>query len=444
MPNNVRSGFLLLSMMLSILACARGDEARGDTAAGMLESAAEVACPAGTDTTVRLPDGFCAVVFADSVMGGRHVAVAPNGDVFVQRMARRRGADSAAAKPGIMALRDGNGDGRADTTAVFGETNGTGIGLYKGWIYADDVSRIVRYPLAAGSLTSSGAAEVVVTGMPTGGHEARNFLIDSAGTMYVNIGSRTNSCQRQDRQNESPGVDPCVELETRAGIWRFQAERMGQRPSLRARFATGIRNGMGLAVNPADGKLYATQHGRDQLFQNWPKLFTAQQSANNPAEELQQLDQGDDFGWPYCFYSIEHGRRVLAPEYGGNGSDVGRCESKKAPAAVLPGHWAPMSLVFYTGNQFPPRYRGGAFIAMHGSWNRAPEAQAGYNVTFVPLVNGAFGDHEVFAGGFAGPNVQPSTAPHRPTGLAQSPDGALYLTDDRGGRIWKIVYAGAR
>jgi glucose/arabinose dehydrogenase len=442
MADSALARVFLASLGLSVLACARGDAERRDTAAAAAGTA-EVACPAGSDTTVRLPDGFCAVVFADSVTGGRHLAVAPNGDVFVQRTAPRRGADSAS-KPGIMALRDTDGDGRADTTAVFGETSGTGIGLYKGWVYSDDVSRVVRYPLAAGSLTSSGAAEVVVTGIPVRGHEARNFLIDSSGTMYVNIGSRTNSCQRQDRGNESPGVDPCVELETRAGIWRFQAEQLGQRPSLRARFATGIRNGMGLAINPADGKLYATQHGRDQLFQNWPKLFTAVQNANNPAEELQQLDQGDDFGWPYCYFSNDHGRRVMAPEYGGNGTDTGRCASKQAPAAVFPAHWAPMSLVFYTGNQFPPRYRGGAFIAFHGSWNRAPEPQAGYNLTFVPLVNGAFANHEVFATGFAGPNAQPDAARHRPMGLAQGPDGALYLTDDKGGRIWKIVYAGAR
>ncbi|HJU89010.1 MAG TPA: PQQ-dependent sugar dehydrogenase [Gemmatimonadaceae bacterium] len=446
MPN-ARSPVICLAVFLAAISCTPKDSGSADTVAATGAAAtdgnAAKPCPAGTDTAITLPAGFCAVVFADSVIGSRHIAVASNGDVFVQRVLGRRTGDSTA-KGGIMAFRDANADGRADTTARFGQTNGTGIGLYRGWIYADDGSRIVRFTHSAGSLTPSGNPETVIRDIPMRGHDAHNFVIDSAGTLYLNIGSRTNNCQQQDRANESPGINPCVELETRAGIWRFQAEQLGQRPSVASRFATGIRNGMGLAINPADGKLYATQHGRDQLFQNWPKLFTAQQNAANPAEELQQLNQGDDFGWPYCFYSIDLRRRVLAPEYGGNGTEVGQCASKKAPAAVFPAHWAPMSLVFYTGNQFPPRYRGGAFIAMHGSWNRAPEPQDGYNLTFVPMVNGAFSNHEVFARGFPGATVQPDRAVHRPTGVAQSPDGGLYLTDDKGGRIWKIVYVGTQ
>jgi glucose/arabinose dehydrogenase len=412
-----------------------------DSAAGAVAS-----CPAGTDTTLTLPQGFCAVIFADTIKGARHIAVASNGDVFVQRLVQQRELEGGSGKGGVVALRDANGDHRADTTAGFGETNGTGIGLHGGYLYADDVSRIVRFPLASGSLTPSGGAEVVVRNIPTGGHESRNFVFDSAGTMYMNIGSRTNSCQRQDRANGSPGVDPCTELQTRAGIWRFRADGTGQQPTVATRFATGNRNAMGLAINPANGQLYATQHGRDQLFQNWSAKFTAEQSASNPAEELQQVSAGDDFGWPYCYYSNEHRRRVLAPEYGGDGTEVGRCESKKAPVAAFPGHWAPMSLVFYTGTQFPPRYRGGAFIAFHGSWNRAPEPQAGYNVAFVPMSSGSSGsEHEVFASGFARDTTGlPGSAEHRPTGLAQGPDGALYLTDDRGGRIWKIIYVGAR
>lgn len=436
--------------------CGRaGDEAAADGAVAAATDSATpadtaatpiAACPAGTDTTIRVPAGFCAVIFADSIRGARHIAVAPNGDVFVQRLVSQRALESGSGKGGVVALRDADGDGRADTTARFGETNGTGIGLFRGFLYADDVNRIVRYPHQAGSLTPSGNAQVVVRDLPTGGHEARNFAFDSSGAMYVNIGSRTNSCQQQDRGNQSPGIDPCTELDTRAGIWRFRADVAGQQPTVASRFATGNRNAMGLAINPADGKLYATQHGRDQLFQNWGATFTAEQSANNPAEELQQVSQGDDFGWPYCYYSNEHERRVLAPEYGGDGAQVGRCGPKKAPVTVFPGHWAPMSLVFYTGTRFPPRYRGGAFIAFHGSWNRAPQPQAGYNVAFVPMRSGSLGSaHEVFASGFAAvADVQPGSAEHRPTGLAQGPDGALFLTDDRGGRIWKIVYVGER
>ena len=133
----------------------------------------------------------------------------------------------------------------------------------------------------------------------------------------------------------------------------------------------------------------------------------------------------------------------MAPEYGGDGTDVGRCAQKKLPIATFPGHWAPMSLLFYTGTHFPERYRNGAFIAFHGSWNRAPLPQAGFRVVFVPMSAGrTSGDWETFADGFAGGRLDPGAAAHRPTGLAQGPDGALYVTDDQRGRIWKVMYRG--
>jgi len=289
----------------------------------------------------------------------------------------------------------------------------------------------------------------VVQGIPLNpGHRARNFAIGSDGGLYVNVGSATNSCQQKDRANESPGVDPCTELETRAGIWKFDANKLNQRFTPGARYATGIRNGMGIAFGP-DGKLYATQHGRDQLNANWPKIFpTTTYSAENPAEELMQVNQGDDFGWPYCYYAVEPKKLVDAPEYGGDGQKSARCSSKKAPVAAFPGHWAPMSLLFYSGSAFPARYKDGAFIAFHGSWNRAPEPQAGYRVVFQPLTNGAVnGNYETFADGFASippAQVQPGTAKHRPTGLATGPDGALYVTDDLGGRVYRITHGGAK
>src|SRR5919204_273804 len=145
-----------------------------------------------------------------------------------------------------------------------------------------------------------------------------------------------------------------------------------------ARYATGLRNGMGLAFNSADGKLYATQHGRDQLHDNWPAIFpSTQYQAENPGEEVVEVGQGDDFGWPYCYYAMDQKKLVTAPEYGGDGKKTDRCDQKKEPVAAFPGHWAPMSLLFYSGSQFPARYRDGAFIAFHGSWNRAPDPQAG-------------------------------------------------------------------
>ena len=203
--------------------------------------------------------------------------------------------------------------------------------------------------------------------------------------------------------------------------------------------SVGAENAVAITVHPSGGTLWAAQHGRDNLVQNWPAHFDTTESAELPAEELLQVGRGDDFGWPYCFYDGQAKRKVLAPEYGGDGQQVGRCANVKGPAAAMPAHWAPNGLVFYTATQFPARYRNGAFIAFHGSWNRAPRPQGGYNVVFVPFANGRAGPYEVFATGFAGDSVQPAGARHRPAGVAVGPDGSLYISDDRGGRIWRVM-----
>jgi glucose/arabinose dehydrogenase len=430
---------------------AAGETSPGDTGAGGISAGRTSVRPACAldNGGLTLPAGFCATVFADSVGGARHIAVAANGDVFVARSspgrARAGNESGQGARVGVLALRDADGDGRADRQETFGRAGGTGIALAPGWVYVDEGPQVVRYPVRAGALAPTGEAQTVVSGLPMGGHAAHNMLLDGRGGLFVNVGSRTNSCQRADRQTGSPGVDPCVELETRAGIWRYAADSAGQRFSPGERYATGIRNAMGLAVDPRDGAMYATQHGRDQLLQTWPQQFTAEQSAELPAEELVRVSRGADFGWPYCYYDQRQRALVLAPEYGGDGKAVGRCSGKQAPVAAFPGHWAPMSAAFYTGRQFPARYRDGVFVAFHGSWNRAPLPQAGYNVTFVPMRGGqAAGEPERFADGFAGAArlANPGAAKHRPVGLAVAPDGGLYVSDDVGGRIWKIVYTG--
>ncbi len=144
------------------------------------------------------------------------------------------------------------------------------------------------------------------------------------------------------------------------------------------------------------------------------------------------------------FYDGVQNKLVLAPEYGGDGGKtVGASANKIGPAAAFPAHWAPNAMVRYDQKQFPARYRDGVFIAFHGSWNRAPYAQGGYNVVFQPLSGDhASGNCEIFADGFAGPVKTPEGAQHRPTGLAVGPDGALYVSDDIRGRIYRIVYTG--
>ena len=397
--------------------------------------AGRVAC--ATDLVgITLPAGFCATAFADSLGPARHMVAAPNGDLFVAV------GNRGQVRGGVVALRDSDRDGRADVQRRFGNGGNTGIALANGYLYLDVAPAIVRYPLGAGQLEPSGPPDTLVTGLPTGGHGSRTFVIDGSSLLVV-VGSRTNSCQAADRQLESPGVPDCPELQTRAGIWQFDANRLGQTQANATRFATGIRNAVAFTKHPTTGDLYAMQHGRDQFLQNWPKLYNATESAEGPSEEFLLVRKGNDYGWPFCYHDREKDREILAPEYGGDKNTQGRCANVTPPINAFPGHWAPNDLMFYTGTQFPEKYRGGAFIAFHGSWNRDPEPQAGYTVVFNPMVNGRpTKEFEVFADGFAGDTKQPRGATHRPTGLAQGPDGSLFISDDVKGRIWKVMYVG--
>jgi glucose/arabinose dehydrogenase len=433
----------LVVLATASLAC--GDAERNPAPSDSAPSAASSGTGRSPDS-VTVPDGFQFTIFADSLGLSRHVAAHPNGDVYVNTW--RSPYDTARQVPAggfLVALRDTNEDGTADLVRRFGSgegNGGTGIAVFREYLYVEAGPAILRYRLRPGELVPAAAPDTVLHGLPLDGNHAMHpFAIDTEGNLFVNSGSATNACQVKDRMPGSPGERPCKELETRAGIWRYSATRAGQRFGPGERFATGIRNAVGLAVNPADGALYATQHGRDQLAENWPKLYTWEESAELPAEELLLIVKGGDYGWPYCYYDPEAEKLVLAPEYGGDGEQVGQCAEKLGPMATYPAHWAPNALAFYAGEGFPERYRGGAFIAFHGSWNRAPEPQAGYNVVFEPFSNGkATGDYEVFADGFAGPRKQPGTARHRPSGLAVGPGGALYVSDDVGGRIWRVTY----
>ena len=407
-------------------------------------------CP-GDNGGLSLSPGFCATIFADNLGHTRHMVVAPDGTVYANSWSGRYyHNDTPPAGGFLLALKDSKGDGHADKVVRFGgkpadgNTGGTGIALYQGALFVEEGDKILRYALASGAAVPTAKPEVVVSGMPlTGDHPMHPFVIDGKGQLFVDLGSATNSCQPENRMPNVPGAKPCTELETRAGIWRYDANKTGQHFSTKERYATGLRNGEGLAWDAA-GRLYATQHGRDQLSQDFPKLYRPEQGPELPAEELVELKQGGDYGWPECYFDGAQKKLVLAPEYGGDGGkDIGVCAQKRAPVAFFPAHWAPNDLLIYHGTQFPLPYRDGAFVAFHGSWNRAPAPQGGYNIVYQPLKDGkAAGDFIVFADGFAGASKDPGRAAFRPTGLAAGPDGAVYIADDVHGRIWRVTYQG--
>jgi glucose/arabinose dehydrogenase len=418
-------------------------------------------CDAGNGG-ITLPAGFCAVVAADlrdeegNPARARHMAVTPSGDVFVA--INSPGNDNPEF--GIIGLRDSDGDGRAEERSQFSRgLGGSGIAWRQGSLYFGANDRVLRFRLPAGRLTPVGGSDVVVSGLPnTGDHISKTVVVNDVGRLLVNIGSASNACQVQNRVAQSPGVFPCPELPIRAGVWMFSARRTNQTQADGERYATGLRNMVALAINPRNGELYGVQHGRDMLFENWPQFFTVEEDAVLPSEEFIRIRRGSDNGWPYCYHDavFEH-KKVLAPEYGGDGQRVKSekmangaridCASFNRPLVTFGAHWAPNGLHFYSGNQFPKRFRGGAFVAFHGGFDRAPLPNEGFQVQFVPFGrNGRpSGAAETFADGFAGPGRPlPAAARHRPVGVTEGPDGSLYISDDRGGRIWRVVFVGNR
>lgn len=403
-----------------------------------------VPCDA-SNAGLTLPAGFCATVFADSLQAPRHMVVAPNGDLLIVGNPSGGGRSGTPLKPGsIFMLRDANGDGKAEMVMKIAQASGSGIALANGYLYSSTNRSVVRYAYQTGGM-SLGQADTVITELPTGGHAANNFVVIGS-TIYLNIGSLSNNCQPLGVRGPAvPGADPCVELETRAGIWTFDANRIGQKPADGVRFATGIRNGLGMAVDPRDRSLWVVMHGRDALqappVGQW--THTNEYGAENPGEQVNHVLKGDDFGWPYCYWAMDEKKLVTAPEYGGDGKKTDRCTTKKAPVYAFPGHWAPMDILLYTGSQFPAEYKNGAFVAFHGSWNRAPLPQQGYRIAFLPISGERASAHRDFATSFS-ENGGPGTDGriHRPAGLVQGTDGSVYVADDVAGTIYKISYKG--
>jgi glucose/arabinose dehydrogenase len=440
---------LSLSFLLGIIvACgnneSKSNESKKDTTAVAKTKDSTVdeskKPPVSNDVQLKLPEGFTAIEVTPGIGGARHLAVTSNGDIYVKLADAKKGN-------GIVELKDKNGDGVADENSGFGDYGGTGIAIKNGYLYASSNTEVFRYKLDANNqVLDAKNPEKIITGLADHGeHNSKSIALDDAGNIYVNIGAYSNACQVTDRTKGSPGQDPCPILNDAGGIWQFKVNKLNQSYAQGVRYCTGIRNIVGLDWNKQQHQLYAMQHGRDQLHELYPDLYTDEQSAELPAEEMLLVKKGSNFGWPYCYYDQFQSKKILGPEYGGDGKKQGRCAGVDKPIMAFPGHWAPDALLFYTGTQFPEHYRNGAFICFHGSWNRSPENQAGFNVVFVPFKNGKpSGKYEVFADGFTGMAVVkgPGQAKHRPTGLAIGPDGSLYISDDVKGTIWKVVYKG--
>jgi glucose/arabinose dehydrogenase len=398
---------------------------------GLVSAFAGAAFAADNDG-LTLPAGFSAVVVQEGQGTARHLDVAANGDIYL------------GGRNGLSALRDTNGDGKADVVTPFGDVKGTEVRLFKNWLYVSDDVGVYRYPLKKGELAPTGARETVVSEFPKERqHSDKTFTLDPKGTLYVNVGAPSNSCQEKDRQEGSMGQNPCPLLEKYGGVWVFDGTKLNQTPANGKRFATGMRNAVAIEWNAGQKALFSVIHGRDSLDTLFPALYNAEDNATRQAEEFHQIVEGGNYGWPNTFFDNKLARRVLAPEYGGDGKKEPEAGKYPEPLVAYPAHWAPNDLLFYSGKNFPAKYQDGAFIAFHGSWNRAPEPQAGYKVVFQPMKNGKpSGAYEVFADGFAGEmkDNNPRNAQYRPVGLAVGPDGSLYISDSQKGRVWRISY----
>lgn len=403
-------------------------------------SPAAIACKPDNDG-ILLPEGFCAFLVATDIPGARHLVIAGNGDIFVSRL-NRRGENPV--RGGISVLRDTDGDFRPDSTENWGVNGGNDVLLAPGYVYHAPNDAVLRYPIEPGSMVPSGPPDTIVYGLPDSlNHSAKSIALGRDGALYVAIGAHGNACMVESRTPGSPGMDPCPILEKRGGIWKFDAHRLRQSQEDGVRFATGIRNIMALSIHPVTDALYAVMHGRDQLHDLWPELYSVDESAENPAEEFIRITEGANFGWPYCYHDTRTNRKLLGPEYGGDGKEIGRCAAMDTAIIGFPAHWAPNDLEFYTGRQFPTWFHGGAFIAFHGSWNRAPKPQDGFKVVFVRARGDEPGtEWAVFADGFRKEGLIAGRGSARPVGVAMGPDGSLYIADSVQGRIWRVVYKG--
>jgi len=390
---------------------------------------------ASADSTVaeiKLPPGFTTSIVADSLGAVRHLALNKNGDLYVKLGALKEGK-------GIYYLTDTNHDGIFDTKTGFGNYPGTGIRIKDNELYASSNSGVYKYQLNdKGEVTDTGHAETIVQGLVDRGRDnAKAIALDDNNHIYVAVGSYDETCT----DASGHGIANCPLLDSVGGIWQFSTNKQSQSYSDAVHYAKGLKNVVGLDWNEATNSLFGTQHGRGGLNKKFPKLYTEEQDRALPAETLYELHKGDDAGWPYVYYDPFLHKKIVSPEYGGDGKKS--VEDKYVnPAAVFPAHLGPNDLLFYTGNMFPEKYKNGAFVVFH---SQSQPLKKGYLVAFVPFKDGKpSGEWEVFADNFTGVELSnPKGAyHHRPIGIAQGPDGALYIADDLKGTIFKITYQG--
>jgi glucose/arabinose dehydrogenase len=343
--------------------------------------------PKPDGAALKAPAGFTVGIFADAMPQARLMEWAPNGDLFVARS--RAGA--------IVVMRDGKPD--ASSEYATGLQNPFGMAFHDGYLYVGETTRISRFKYQPGDTKASGAPEKLVD-LPAGGHSTRNIAFSRDGRkMYIAVGSQSN---------KSAGEDP-----VRAAINEYNADGTGHRV-----FASGIRNPVGLAWQPGTDTLWTAVNERDTLGDDLvPDYITS-------------VKDGAFYGWPYSYIGSHPD-----PEHVGKMPDL--VKKAIAPDVLIPAHSAALGITFYTGTQFPQRYRNGAFVGLHGSWNRSKPT--GYKVIFVPFVNGKPGAPEDFVSGWLIGDT-PATTWGRPVGVTVARDGSLLIADDGGGKIWRVKY----
>ncbi|RTR27098.1 sorbosone dehydrogenase family protein [Deinococcus radiophilus] len=372
-----------------------GDASQKTTTVGGATNASPAAAtpalpppPRGFSPTA--PEGFRVTLYAEGFDKPRLMAVAENGDIFL--------SDPNAGA--VYVLPDRNADGVADETLTFakGLDQPHGLAFHDGYLYVANTGSVVRFPYQSGQTKAQGAPEKLVDLPPRGGHSTRTIEFSPEGQLFVATGSTCNVCEETD--------------ERRAAVWVYDADGKNGRP-----YATGLRNAVGLEW--FDGALWATNNGRDMLGDDLPP------------EGFYQLSDGGFYGWPYC-YTVTAGQpQVWDKDFGQ--ADPSVCEDATPAFALTTAHSAPLGMAFYTAQAFPEAYQGQMFAGLHGSWNRSQKS--GYKVVSIDPASGEVQD---FLTGF----VQGNTVKGRPVDAAVAQDGALLVTDDGEGRVWRVAWVG--